>query len=190
MEHQKDVSNDKEDVLLEWDHRVSFFQISVLKNVLMAFGIPMLVVGVILAILIGFVNGLVIMSIVSGIFLIGIFFATLVYRNGFDFTFRLTSNGIWSHMGKREENTADAAMVGGILTGSPGTLGAGLLAKAEQNVFIAWKDITKIKVVEKDCLIKIGASFGTKPIDLYCSPEHFKKALEILTVKSSPSCRT
>ena len=50
--------------------------------------------------------------------------------------------------------------VGGILAGSHGAKGGGLLTKAEQTVFIPWLNIKKVKVVEKYCLIKIGRSFG------------------------------
>ncbi len=50
--------------------------------------------------------------------------------------------------------------VGGILAGSHGAKGGGLLTKAVQNVFIPWLNIKKMKVVEKYCLIKIGRSFG------------------------------
>jgi hypothetical protein len=174
------ASDDKEEVLLEWQYRLPFLHVSLLKKVLMAFGIPILVAGVILAMLIGVVNGLVIMLIVAGIFLIGVLVAALVYRNGFHFIFRLTADGIWSHMGKREERIANATTAGGILAGSPGATGAGLLAKAEQNVFIPWKDVRKLKVIEKDCFIKVGRSFGYKPIGIYCSPENFNLALAII----------
>ena len=181
VEQEKVVSDDKEDVLMEWEYRLPFFHLPMLKKILMAFGIPILITGIILALRIGVVNGLVIMFIVAGVFSIGFFVAALVYANGFHFTYRLTTDGIWSHMGKREKRVAEATTVGGILTGSPGAVGAGLLAKAEQNVFIPWKDITKVNVVEKDCSIKIGRSFGYKPIELHCAPQDFKRVLDILT---------
>jgi hypothetical protein len=180
VEQEKIVSDDKEDVLLEWEYRLPFLHISLLKKVLIAFGIPILITGIILAMRIGIVNGLIIMLIVTGVFLIGVFVAALVCANGFHFTFRLTADGIWSHMGKREECIANATTVGGILAGSSAATGAGLLAKAEQNVFIPWNNIKKVKVVEKHSFIKIGRSFGYKPIELYCSRENFNVALAII----------
>ena len=100
------------------------------------------------------------MLIVASIFAVGVVVAAFICRNGFYFTFRLTAGGIWSHMGEREEGIANSITVGGILAGSHGAKGGGLLTKAEQNVFTPWLNIKKVKGVEKYCLIKIGRSFG------------------------------
>ena len=185
MEQENTGANGKKDALMEWDYRLPFFHTPVLKKVLMAFGIPILMTGIILALWIGVLNGLIIMLILAGVFLIGFFVAALVCAGGFHFTYRLTTDGIWSHMGQREGRLANATTAGGILAGSPGATGAGLLAKAEQNVFIPWNNIKKVKVVEKKCFIRIGRSFGYKPIELHGSPEHFKQALEIIEKRRS-----
>lgn len=167
--------NNGEDVQLEWEYKLPFLHSSLLKKILIAFGTPIIVTGVILALWIGMLNGLIIMMIVAGLFSIGVLVAAIVFADGFHFTFRLTAEGIWSHLSKREGSIANATMAGGLLAGSPGATGAGLLAKAEQSVFISWSDIKKVKVVEKNCSIKIGRPLGYKPIELYCSHKAYSK---------------
>ena len=52
--------------------------------------------------------------------------------------------------------------------------------ESEQNVFILWKDITRIKVKSKRRCIHTKREWGFKPIGLYCTPENFSQKLEIL----------
>jgi hypothetical protein len=118
------------------------------------------------------------LAILLGIFvLVGV---VIDLFGGFKVVFFLTSHGVRSVAGKGAKAAATAAFWMGALTGHPGAAGAGLLAESEQNVFIPWTDVTKIKVKTWRRYIHIKREWGFKPIGLYCTPENFAPVMEIL----------
>ena len=99
---------------------------------------------------------------------------------GAPMTFRLTSGGIWCHQGHRADAAATATTVGGLLAGSPGTVGAGLLAKAEQDVFIAWDQVSRVTRWSRGTLILVGRHSGLKPIGLWGTAAMIEDALSVI----------
>jgi hypothetical protein len=103
---------------------------------------------------------------------------------GFRVSFRLTDAGVWSFSGKGARNVANTATMIGSLAGSAATLGAGLAARAEISVFIPWKEVRKVRTREGSRYILILGEFGTKPINLYCSPDNRQEVLRVVQEKA------
>jgi hypothetical protein len=99
---------------------------------------------------------------------------------GFRTTFALTTTGVRSIAGKGAGRAADTAFWAGVLAGSASVAGAGMLAKSEQNVFIAFRDVTKVKLRPGRRYILVKGGFVQKPIALYCLPDNYPQAEAIL----------
>ncbi|MEI8191286.1 MAG: hypothetical protein WCI75_16340 [candidate division NC10 bacterium] len=173
-----------EQLHLTWETRIRVLtNPSVWTSMLLALGIPSVLLGIGFAVMakrpeyallvpLGF------MSILLGIF----FLVALVIDlfGGFKVVFFLTSQGVRSVAGKGARAASTVAVLAGVLAGKAGAVGAGLLAESEQNVFIPWKDITKIKVKTWRRFIHVKREWGYKPIGLYCTPENFPQVMDIL----------
>lgn len=99
---------------------------------------------------------------------------------GFRINFMLTSLGVRSISGKGAKTAADAAIVGGILTGNLAGMAAGSLAKSEQNVFILYNEVTKVKVNSRRRYVLVKGDWSQKPIGLYCNKDNFTGVLRLL----------
>lgn len=172
-----------EQLLITWETRIRVLtNPSVWTSMLLVLGIPSVLLGILFAVIaerpeyallvpLGF------MSILFGIFIV----VALVIDvfGGFKATFFLTTDGVRSVSGKGARAASTAALVAGVLAGNAGAAGAGLLAKSEQNVFIPWKNITKIKVKTGRRFILVKREWGDKPIGLYCTPGNFQQVMDI-----------
>jgi len=99
---------------------------------------------------------------------------------GFRVQFILTSRGIRSLSGKGAKNAANAAIVGGILAGNLAGIAAGSLAKSEQNVFIPYTEVVKVKISNRRRYILVKADWSQKPIGLYCNKDNFADIVLLL----------
>jgi hypothetical protein len=99
---------------------------------------------------------------------------------GFRVNFILTNHGVRSISGKGAKNAANAAIVGGILTGNLTGMAAGTLAKSEQNVFIPYAEVTKVKVSSRRRYILVKGDWSQKPIGLYCHKDNFTGVVQLL----------
>lgn len=57
---------------------------------------------------------------------------------------------------------------------------AGMLARAEQDAFLAWDAIGKVSVSDGSFYIELRGKSATKPIGLYCTPENFHSVRELV----------
>lgn len=173
-----------EQLHLTWEARIRVLtNPNIWASMLLVLGIPSVLLGVFFAILakrpeyallvpLGF------MSILLGIFVLVALVIDLC--GGFKVVFFLTSHGVRSVAGKGPQAVSTVAVLAGIFAGKPGAVGAGLLAESEQNVFIPWQAITKIKVKTWRRFIMVKREWGFKPIGIYCTPENFPQAMEVL----------
>jgi hypothetical protein len=99
---------------------------------------------------------------------------------GFRVHFILTSHGVRSLSGKGAKNAANAAIVGGILACNLAGMAAGSLAKSEQNVFISYAEVTKVRVSPRRRYILVKAGWSQKPIGLYCDKDNFAGVVQLL----------
>jgi hypothetical protein len=107
---------------------------------------------------------------------------------GFRTRFALTSYGVRSASGKGARAAATTAVVGGILTGSLTGMTTGAMARSEQDVFIPYGEVTKVKVNKRRQYITVRGSWSQKPIGLYCRNDDFASILHLLE-KNCPSAR-
>jgi len=172
-----------EQLHLSWETRIRVLtNPTVWFSLLLAFGIPSVLLGIFVAVIskrpeYALMVPLVAMSVLFGLFiLVGL---VIDLFGGFKVVFYLTSHGVRSVAGKGAKAASTAAVLAGIFSGNPGAVGTGLLAESEQNVFIPWKDISKLKVKTWRRFIMIKREWGYKPIGLYCTPENFPQVMEI-----------
>ncbi len=172
-----------EQLHLTWETRIRVLtNPTVWSSLLLAFGIPSALLGSLVATLAkrpeyALWIPLVTLSILFGIFtLVGL---VIDLFGGFKVVFFLTSHGVRSVAGKGAKAASTAAVLAGLFSGNHGAVGAGLLAESEQNVFISWQDIAKLKVKTWRRFIMVKRQWGYKPIGLYCTPENFSQVMEI-----------
>lgn len=172
-----------EQLWLAWETRVRvLFNPAVWGGVLAAFGISSCLVSLLFLFISKSPWAL---ALGAGLFALFMVIFVLVGAaidlfGGFHTTFALTTHGVRSIAGKGAGRAADAAFWGGVLMGSMAGAGAGLLAKSEQNVFIPYGEVTKVKVRAGRRYIVVKGGFMQKPIGLYCTPENFAHAEAIL----------
>jgi len=104
---------------------------------------------------------------------------------GFRVNFILTNLGLRSISGKGARAAAGAAVVGGILAGNLTAIGAGKLAESEQNVFIPYNEVTKVKVKSRRRYILVKGDWSQKPIGLYCTQDNFTGVIQLLQEQCS-----
>lgn len=110
-----------------------------------------------------------------------VFVAALIdLFGGFRIRYALTTAGVRSIMGREAKLAADAAFWTGVLSGSLGAMGGGMLAKSEQKVFIAFQNVTEVKLRPRRRFIRVKGGFLQKPIALYCLPDIYQEAETIL----------
>jgi hypothetical protein len=177
---------EKEEVLFKWNHQIKMlFNATLWKTFFAIFGIPITLLGL----LIKFVGHahhvlLAMAGIFAFFFVIWIIAGIIIdLMGGFYAKYVITSKGIYFASGKKERAIADAATVVGVLAGSLGATGTGLLARSEQDNSVEWEKIKKVKVRKSQRYIFIREGFGSKPIGLYCNKENFEPVLALVRSK-------
>jgi hypothetical protein len=59
-------------------------------------------------------------------------------------------------------------------------MAAGSQAKSEQNVFILYGEVTKIKLFNRRRYILVKGDWSQKPIGLYCNKNNFADVVQLL----------
>lgn len=173
-------------ILAQWDFRIPILSNPTLMRSLgLAFGIPIVGMGLFLALITRPLVALVVSAAMAGLFFIGLLIATVVFGGGYNASFLLTTDGIWFLSGRREQMIADIVSAGGIMTGSLTTAGAGLLAQSEKCMFIKWKDVSSVKTNEKHRVITVRSASSIKPIAIYCRPDNFEQVTRIVDAHTS-----
>lgn len=184
----KEESTPKESAeihLLTWNSRIKvLFNPSAWRGVSLAFGVGAVLLAILFSAITqsmaGFYLGAGLFAGFMVIFLIVACFIDLF--GGFHARFTLTSLGVHSQSGKGAKAAADAAVLVGALSGNLSAMGAGKLARAEQDVFIPFESITKVRANTKRRSILIKGSWWDKPINLVCDENNFDEVIRILKV--------
>jgi hypothetical protein len=174
----------EQETLLTWETRIKVLSnTSIWFSLLMAFGIPSVLLGIffafiakrpVYALLVPLValGGLLLIFVLVGI-VIDLF-------GGFRVIFVLSNTGLRSLTGKVAKTIPTITVLAGLLAGKPGMVGTGLLAESEQNVFIPWEAITVVKHKAWRRFLLIKRSWGDKPIGLYCTPENHQQVVDLV----------
>lgn len=90
------------------------------------------------------------------------------------------ADGVASVSGKEADVIANAAIIGGLMTGNTQAVGTGMLARAGKNACIRYRNVKKVKVSTRRRYMLVQEGFGEQPIGPFCTPENFEQALAIL----------
>jgi len=148
-----------EEICLVWDARIRVLSnAAVWGGMLAAFGIGACLVTVLFLAISRSVWAL---AVGGGLFAFVMLIFLLVglvidLFGGFRVTFALTTLGVRSIAGKGAGRAADAAFWTGVLAGSAGAVGAGLLAKAEQSAFIPYGQIATSRASNRKSSVRSG----------------------------------
>jgi hypothetical protein len=145
------------------------------KSFLLVFGIPVLLLSLVVSFASKPGDGMVVL--LGGLGLFGLLWAMVGaivdLTEGFTAAYLVTDRGVHFRLGKGARGAAEAATLIGILARAPSGAGAGLLALSEQDGFIAWSDIRKLTISDRSRYVQIRARFGSKPIGIYCTEQNF-----------------
>ncbi len=152
------------------------------SGVTLCFGIGALGLGILFTFISKSLAGLYLASgIFGGLMLIFILVGGVIdIFGGFRVNFILTSDGVRSISGKGAKTAANAALIGGVLTGNLTGIAAGAAAQSEQNVSILYSEVKKIKVNSRRRYILVKGDWLQKPIGLYCNEDNFTGVLQLL----------
>ncbi|MBL0172116.1 MAG: hypothetical protein IPP90_15600 [Gemmatimonadaceae bacterium] len=176
--------NDTEQVLLPgWSHRIRMLTSGRLwKSFVLVFGIPVTVIAIIVAFTVQPSDGMLVLA--GGLSLFAVLWALvgaiIDVSGGFTAAYVLTDRGVHFQLGKGSRGAADAATLLGAFARAPGAVGAGLLARSEQEAFIAWSAIRKVTVRARSRYVQIRAGLGSKPVGIYCTEQNFTTVCDLI----------
>lgn len=176
------------DKKMQWKISVPIFKQSlILKQLGLAIGIP---IGILIFILV-FVferdrNTVYALSLIGLLFFITWLFIMVVYGGKYQVEFSLDAKGIYSktqeNQQKKNKLVNGLTVFLGLLSGKPAVAGAGTLAQSRQQVFLPWKQVTKVKYSppERTILIKCG---WVDSVALFCTKDNFSDVQEFVKSK-------
>jgi hypothetical protein len=183
-----DSRSDAEVVLHAWEARVHVLSNpSAWSGITLCLGGGALGLGLLFVVISKSVAGLyVAAAIFGGLMLVFVLVGGVIdLCGGFRVRFAITSRGVRSVSGKGARAAANTALVGGIITGSLTGMAAGQLARSEQDVFIPYAEVTKVKVKGRRRYILVKGHWGQKPIGLDCKTADFSEILHTLRERCS-----
>lgn len=177
-----------EGLLVAWDTRIHVLNNPTLwTQMLVVVAIPSVLLGVLVAVVAEDIKFALTFPLIIGSVMLGLFaLAGLIIDllGGFQVRFLLTSEGVRDVSGGAARGVSTAAIAAGMLAGSASVTGAGLLARSEQDVFIPWGAITRIRANAGRRVVTIRAGWLDKPIALYCTPDNFDQVMAILRARA------
>ncbi len=177
----------EETVLRTWQARIHVLNnSSAWSGVSLCFGVGAFFLGLLLLFITKSVTGLLVaFGIFCGLMVLFVLVGGAIdLFGGFRVTFILTDRGVWSITGSGARAAADAAVVGGIFAGSLTGIATGFAARSEQNVFIPYGEISRLKVKDRRRSVLVRGKLLEKPIELYCTVENFHEVQKILMAQS------
>ena len=174
---------ENEIILFKWSHRIKMLSNPVLwGNFVACFGIPAILLGIGFSFTGEYKNAVFLAAGLLAFFAVIWILTGVVIdlAGGFLTSFVITNQGIYYSSGKGAKTVANVEAAIGVLVGSASTVGAGFLARSEQDGSIQWKDVKKVKVRKGMRYIFIREGFGHKPIGLYCTKENLEPVLALI----------
>jgi hypothetical protein len=173
--------------IFEWTARLKMWRSSlVMGQLALVLGIPILLLGLLLIVLdwppdIELISSVLqVMGIVAGIFLVLVTLALgLVYRGGYDYHYSINADGIRATTTGRTAKTNRIVNTLLMLSGRPSAAGAGILAAARQDEYLAWSDVSAFSVDARQHTITLKS--GPLPAMLVvCEAGQFSAVLEFV----------
>lgn len=174
---------------LEWTFDIPLVNnILLIRDLVLAFGIGLTFVVVLVTVVSGAWSepgGLIeigkLIALLVGILVACFLIATFLLQNRIQATFSISQNGVgYASYNPGQKKIPVAVVIGGALAKSPGAMGSGILASAEQSGLFLWDDVTRVTIRPRQHAIDLKSRADIKPIRLYCTAENFKKAEELV----------
>ncbi len=114
--------------------------------------------------------------ILCGIVLMFVLVMVVFFGNRFQAWFYLGPQGMAYETRSRQAKWGNrAAIVAGILGGSAGAAGAGLIAASQEEMFTSWVDVKRVKLHPRFCVISVMNSWRVL-FRVYCTPANYEEA--------------
>jgi len=174
---------------LSWQISVPIFKNTViLKQLGIAIGIPFGLVILIIAITSGgSIYALYAIGMIVSLLFFTWVFIIIIYKGKYDVEFVLDKRGILcqtqKHQAKKNRVLNTLTVILGLISGKFSVAGAGMLAQSNQEVFIKWPHITKIKFKPKNLTILIRGNL-TQNIGLFCTEENYPLVENLIKSKT------
>ncbi len=168
---------------INWSICVPMLKNRIIRNQLvLALGLPFGILCVVLLAVKAY-EGLV---MGGGTLVLGFLLVMLIFRGTYDVQFMLDDKGVTyetqSRQKERVRSMARAATVMGVLAGNPTTAAAGMMAGARTKERLLWKQIKKVKYLDRENTIMLCAGFG-KTIAVFCTEENYSKVCAFIRQK-------
>ena len=167
-----------------WSIRIPILKNRVIRNQLsLAIGIPFGILCIVLLVVQAY-SGL---AMVGGALALGVLLVLFIFRGTYDVEFILDDKGITcetqTRQKKRVRRMATATTVMGVFAGNPTTIAAGMMAGSRTKEKYLWKQIRKVKYLDRQLTIMLHAGFG-ESIAVFCTQENYKQVAEFIRQKS------
>jgi hypothetical protein len=173
---------------IQWEKQVPIFQNRfILKDLLIALGIPF---GLLIIILVVLSHGDIFgtdvkyaLFLIALLFLLTFFFVIVIYNGMYAPGFIINEKGITNYtqsMQRKKNRVINGLLILlGFFSRNPGAIGMGLLAEGKQCIKIDWKHIRKVQYYPDSNTILVKGDL-TQKIVLFCTAENYKQVEEIV----------
>lgn len=174
---------------IQWQISVPIFKNNlILKQLALAIGIPF---GILIFVLIVLTKGSMYtvysVGMIIGLLVFTWIFILIVYRGKYDVEFLLDSKGLLyknqGHQMKKNAIINGLTFFLALLSRKSTLAGTSILAQSKQEIFISWKEVTKIryKANSKTILLKAGLLDN---MALFCTKENYSMVEEFIRSKT------
>jgi hypothetical protein len=173
--------------IFAWTARLKIWRSAlVMGQLALVLGIPILLIGLLLIVLewppdMALISSVLqVMGVVAAIFLVLLTLALgLIYRGGYDYYYVIDADGIRATTTGRTAKTNRIVNTLLMLSGRPSAAGAGILAAARQDEYLAWSDVSAFSVDARQYTITLKS--GPLPAMLVvCEAAQFSAVLEFV----------
>lgn len=151
----------------------------VLKQLGLSIGIPF---GVLLLFLIHVKAYYGVMMVVV-MLLLSFLFIIVVYGGKYDVEYSIDQKGVscrYQEKQRKKNKVINTVLIlTGLFTGKPTYAGAGILAASRQEEFMSWKNVKKIKFVDRNSIILLEGGFAEN-ITLFCEVHQYEQIKSML----------
>lgn len=175
---------------IQWQIIVPVFRNTViLKQMGFAIGIPFGLVGLVIILVSGRGRDtLYALGFIIGLLALTWLFIMAVYQGKYQAEFVLDSKGALyqaqAKQAKKNRIINTLTIILSLLTGKPVAAGAGMLAQSQQEVFIRWNHVTKVKYKPKSRTVLLRGGW-TENIALFCLDDNYEQ-IEAFVCRNMP----
>ncbi|WP_230742735.1 hypothetical protein [Methanooceanicella nereidis] len=185
MTRHGDSTTDK-NTGFSWTYHIPLIKNSVLwRDLLLAFGIPVIFLGILLLFIMGGEDLLMIFMILGSVsaflfflIVIALIILKIIYGRGVETVFYFDDKGVGYESGRTSKKVGHGLAILGSLSGSPTAAGAGMLAASRDSGYMKWNEIGSVKLYNRGRVIYLRGKMLINPFALYCTRDNFDAVSE------------